>query len=67
MQEAAKKARTEFKAALDDDLNTADALAPVFELVRAANTAIDQKEFFCRRPRRDFAGAEGLRRGVRCD
>jgi cysteinyl-tRNA synthetase len=46
MQEAAKKTRTEFMAALDDDLNTADALAPVFELVRAANTAIDQKEFF---------------------
>jgi cysteinyl-tRNA synthetase len=46
MQEAAKKTRTEFMAALDDDLNTADALAPVFELVRAANTAIDQGQFF---------------------
>src|ERR1700691_1910919 len=46
MQEAAKKTRTEFMAALDDDLNTADALAPVFELVRAANTAIDQGQFY---------------------
>src|ERR1700722_13707949 len=46
MQEAAKKTRTEFMAALDDDLNTADALAPIFELVRAANTAIDQGQFF---------------------
>ncbi len=46
MQEAAKKARTDFMAALEDDLNTADALAPIFELVRAANTAIDQGQFF---------------------
>jgi cysteinyl-tRNA synthetase len=46
MQEAAKKARADFGAALADDLNTADALAPIFELVRAANTAIDQGLFF---------------------
>ena len=46
MQEAAKKARDEFMEALADDLNTADALAPIFELVRAANTAIDQGQFF---------------------
>jgi cysteinyl-tRNA synthetase len=46
MQEAAKKTRAEFIAALDDDLNTADALAPIFELVRAANTAIDLGQFF---------------------
>jgi len=25
---------------MDDDLNTADALAAIFELVRAANTAV---------------------------
>ncbi len=31
--------RAEFIAAMDDDLNTADALAAIFELVRAANTA----------------------------
>ena len=33
------KARADFVAAMDDDLNTADALAAIFELVRAANTA----------------------------
>jgi cysteinyl-tRNA synthetase len=46
MQEAAKKAQSEYREALADDLNTADALAPIFELVRAANTAIDQGQFF---------------------
>ena len=46
MQEAAKKAHGEFMEALANDLNTAEARAPVFELVRAANTAIDQGEFF---------------------
>jgi cysteinyl-tRNA synthetase len=46
MQEAAKKTAAEFRDALADDLNTAEALAPVFELVRAANTAIDQGQFF---------------------
>ena len=42
LQTAAQKAQEEFMAALADDLNTADARAPIFELVRAANTAIDQ-------------------------
>jgi cysteinyl-tRNA synthetase len=46
VQEAARKAREDFMAALNDDLNTADALAPVFDLVRAGNTAIDQGQFF---------------------
>ncbi len=46
MQEAAKKAQAEFRDALANDLNTADALAPIFELVRAANTAMDQGQFF---------------------
>ncbi len=46
MQEAAKKAQDEYRAALADDLNTAEARAPIFELVRAANTAIDQGQFF---------------------
>jgi cysteinyl-tRNA synthetase len=34
-------ARGQFDAALDDDLNTAEALAAVFEFVRDANTAMD--------------------------
>ncbi len=42
MQEAAKKAQAEYLAALSNDLNTAEARAPIFELLRAANTAIDQ-------------------------
>ena len=46
IQEAAKKARAEYLEALANDLNTADARAPIFELVRAANTAMDQGQFF---------------------
>lgn len=37
--DACGQARTGFIAAMEDDLNTADALAAIFELVRAANTA----------------------------
>ena len=46
MQSAAKKAQTEFMAALANDLNTAEARAPIFDLVRAANTAMDQGKLF---------------------
>ncbi len=46
LQDAARNAHREFIAALADDLNTADARAPIFELVRAANTAIDQGQLF---------------------
>ena len=42
-------------AALANDLNTAEAPAPIFDLVRAANTAIDQGQFFVGRPERDSA------------
>ena len=34
-------ARSQFDAALDDDLNTAVALAAVFDLIRAVNTALE--------------------------
>jgi len=44
LQEAAWNARAEYLAALADDLNTAEARAPIFELLRAANTAMDQGE-----------------------
>ncbi len=44
LQEAAHKAKTEYVAALENDLNTAEARAPIFELIRAANTAMDQGE-----------------------
>ncbi len=46
MQEAARKAQVEYREALANDLNTAEARAPIFELIRAANTAIDQGQFF---------------------
>jgi cysteinyl-tRNA synthetase len=39
------KAAEEFDAGLSDDLNTARALAAVFDLVREANIAIDKSEF----------------------
>jgi cysteinyl-tRNA synthetase len=46
VQQAAKDARAEYLKALENDLNTAEARAPIFELVRTANTAMDQDEFF---------------------
>ena len=42
LQTAAGKAQTDYLAALANDLNTAEARAPIFDLIRAANTAIDQ-------------------------
>ena len=39
---AAAKAQADYLAALSNDLNTAEARAPIFDLIRAANTAIDQ-------------------------
>jgi cysteinyl-tRNA synthetase len=42
LHDAAKKAKADFMAALANDLNTAEARAPIFDLIRAANTAIDQ-------------------------
>jgi cysteinyl-tRNA synthetase len=44
LQAAAGKARAEYLAALSNDLNTAEARAPIFDLIRAANTAMDQGE-----------------------
>ena len=42
LQAAAEKAQADYIAALSNDLNTAEARAPIFDLLRAANTAIDQ-------------------------
>jgi cysteinyl-tRNA synthetase len=39
--EAVEKARAAFRAAIEDDLNTAAGLATVFDLVREVNQAID--------------------------
>jgi cysteinyl-tRNA synthetase len=46
LQAAARKAQEDYVAALANDLNTAEARAPIFDLIRAANTAIDQGQFF---------------------
>jgi cysteinyl-tRNA synthetase len=46
LQQAAKDAQTGYVAALANDLNTAEARAPIFDLIRAANTAIDQAQLF---------------------
>lgn len=52
----ARKAVTDFENSLDDDLNTAEALAAVFEFVRETNTAMDQEQF----PEASRAGALGV-------
>src|SRR5207247_9837432 len=41
MQELANEAGERMKSALEDDLNTAQAQAAIFEMVRKANAAID--------------------------
>jgi cysteinyl-tRNA synthetase len=41
----AARALREFRAAMDDDLNTAEALGAVFEFLREANVALDSNEF----------------------
>jgi len=43
--ERAAKAKDEFDRGLADDLNTAQALAAIFDLVRDANTAMDHGKF----------------------
>jgi cysteinyl-tRNA synthetase len=45
MAERAAKALEEFDRGLADDLNTAQALAAIFDLVRDVNTAMDRGEF----------------------
>jgi cysteinyl-tRNA synthetase len=45
MEERAREALADFDAALADDLNTAVALASIFDLVRDVNTAMDRGEF----------------------
>jgi cysteinyl-tRNA synthetase len=45
MTDRAAQAEREFEQGLEDDLNTAQALAAIFDLVREANTAMDQETF----------------------
>jgi cysteinyl-tRNA synthetase len=44
LQARAQGARQEFEAALDDNLNTAEALGAIFDMVRDGNTAMDRGE-----------------------
>jgi cysteinyl-tRNA synthetase len=46
LQSIAKESQVTFMAELANDLNTANAKAPIFDLVRAGNTAIDQGKLF---------------------
>lgn len=50
------KARADFEAAMDEDLNTAGALGAVFEFVRETNAAMDSGEF----GEENVAGAKDL-------
>ncbi len=45
IQAAAKKAHEDYLAALANDLNTAEARAPIFDLIRLSNTVMDQGKF----------------------
>ena len=47
VEELAARAQKDFRESLDDDINTAEALAAVFEFVREANVAADAGEFLC--------------------
>jgi cysteinyl-tRNA synthetase len=48
LQAASQKAQADYVAALNNDLNIAEARAPIFDLVRTANTAIDQGQLKAR-------------------
>jgi len=45
MTELARKTEDDMRAGMDDDLNTAQAQAAIFEMVRAANAAMDAGDF----------------------
>jgi cysteinyl-tRNA synthetase len=45
LQTRAQEARHKFEEALDDNLNTAEALGVIFDMVREGNTAMDRGEF----------------------
>jgi cysteinyl-tRNA synthetase len=45
LSQGAERARENFERGLEDDLNTAQALAAVFDLIREANVAMDRGDF----------------------
>jgi cysteinyl-tRNA synthetase len=44
LKEAVARARADFEAGLDDDLNTSQALASIFDLIRECNIALDREQ-----------------------
>ncbi len=60
MTDRAAEARRRFEEAMDDDLNTPEALAAIFEYIRDANTAMDEGTFRAT----DAEGARDLCRRV---
>ena len=60
----AEAARQRFEAAMDDDLNTAEALGVIFEYVRDANLAMDSGRIPRRQCRARAGPAGALRLGV---
>ena len=65
MAKRAAEAENDFDAALADDLNTAVALAAVFDLVRDVNTAMDRGEFLQQDAPRLRRGDGKIRRNPR--
>jgi cysteinyl-tRNA synthetase len=59
VEERSRVAEQRFEDSLDDDLNTAEALAAVFEYVRDANSAMDSGEY--REGNKDFEVSGTLR------
>ena len=45
LSERSQEAIRQFEESMDDDLNTAEALAAVFEYIRAMNTALDDNQY----------------------
>ena len=62
VRKRAEKAEADFDAGLADDLNTAQALAAVFDLVRDVNTAMDRDEFLQQDAPRVLAAMENVDR-----
>jgi cysteinyl-tRNA synthetase len=62
VRKRAEKAEADFDAGLADDLNTAQALAAVFDLVRDLNTAMDRGEFLQQDAPRVLAAMEKVDR-----
>jgi cysteinyl-tRNA synthetase len=62
VRKRAEKAEADFDAGLADDLNTAQALAAVFDLVREVNTAMDRGEFLQQDAPRVLAAMEKVDR-----